>query len=277
MSQENTSHAVTGTLNDENIEELASSGKLIIENFDSERLKQACYELRAGSVYYDLAQNAKRIQVEPTSFILLKPRQHVVIITLEKLDLPDDLLGRILTKGKLFSIGLLPVNTYADPGFHGNLGIVFFNASTNYLKIPVGEPIAKIEFTRLRQAVRRRYHGQHGYQTSIWPIPTDMVMTEDEISKDERILPTDQELLLSYGADVFGVVHQISRYYRALIFLSCGYFMLLLLLVALIAQDLAISVATGVGVGIVANILTGFVVFRATNMSRRSPKWKWRT
>ena len=275
MSQENRLHAVTGTLNDENIEQLASSGKLIIENFDRKRLKQACYELRAGNVYYDLAQDANRIEIEPTSYILLKPRQHVVIITLEKLDLPDDLLGRILTKGKLFSIGLLPVNTYADPGFHGNLGIVFFNASTNYLKISVGEPIAKIEFTRLQHAVKQRYHGQHGYQTRIWPIPTDMVMTKDEISNDDRVFPIDQELLLSYGADVFGVVHRISRYHRALIILSCFYFTLLLILVTLSAQDMAISVATGVGVGIVANILTGFVVFKATNMSRRNRKWKW--
>ena len=165
-----------GTIPDYEIVDLASRGMLITENFEPKCVKQACYELRAGEIYYDLSKEAERTVVPAGSYILIKPRQLIAIITKEVLEIPQDVLARILTKGKLFSIGLLPVNTYADPGFVGNLGIVFSNASTNYLKIYPGEPIAKIEFSRLEHPVRRAYHGQHGYQTKIWPIPTDMIL-----------------------------------------------------------------------------------------------------
>jgi len=152
-----------GTIPDYEIVDLASRKVLISEHFEPSCVKQACYELRAGEVYYDLSKQAERTAVANGSYILIKPRQLIVIITKEELDIPQDVLARILTKGKLFSIGLVPVNTYADPGFVGNLGIVFSNASTNYLKIYPGEAIAKIEFSRLEHPVRRTYHGQHGY------------------------------------------------------------------------------------------------------------------
>lgn len=258
-----------GTLYDREIEELASNGKLITEGFDRNFVKQACYELRAGSVYYDLASEAERIEVDADEFILIKPRQSVVIIAFETVVIPDDMLARILTKGKLFSIGLLPVNTYADPGFDGNLGIVFFNASTQFLKIMPGEPIAKIEFTRLEHPVHRPYHGQHGYHTQIWPIPTEMILTEEEIQKDKRILSTDRELQLSYGSEISKVVKTISRYYRWLILASCLYFTLVLGLFVLVTQQFAVTIAIGVAVGIVANIVTFFFMSGATNFSRR--------
>lgn len=42
-----------GTLSDREIIELASAGSLITEDFDPRNVKQACYELRAGSVFYE--------------------------------------------------------------------------------------------------------------------------------------------------------------------------------------------------------------------------------
>lgn len=89
-----------------------------------------------------------------------------------ELALPSNVLARILAKGQLVSLGILPVNTYADPGFEGRLGITLFNATRRYIAIKPGQPIAKIEFTVLNRDVERPYAGQHGYETEIWPIPT---------------------------------------------------------------------------------------------------------
>jgi dCTP deaminase len=66
-----------------------------------------------------------------------------VLITAEDLAIPDDILVRVVSKGSLFSIGLSPVATYADPGFTGNLGIVTENISDKYVELPQGEAIAK--------------------------------------------------------------------------------------------------------------------------------------
>src|SRR5690625_5182082 len=183
-----------GSLNDKDIKRLCNNGKLIVEEYEEKNVKQACYELRASNIYYDVTTSDIKITVEENNYILIKPKQLVVIITKEKIELPADMLGRILTKGKLFSVGLLPVNTYADPGFSGNLGIVFSNLSNNYIKIKPKEAIAKIEFCKLEHPVEKPYTGQHGYETGIWPIPKDLILTKEEIMSDERIKSLPDEI-----------------------------------------------------------------------------------
>src|SRR4051812_16795201 len=103
-----------GTLNDEDIEALARAERLITSEFEEGCIRQACYELRASDTFWDLtlADEDKRL-VQGDGF-LLGPKRSVVCITKESLSLPSDVLGRVLTKGQLFSIGILPVNTYAD-------------------------------------------------------------------------------------------------------------------------------------------------------------------
>lgn len=259
-----------GTLTDFEIADLASQGKLVAEDFDKSRVKQACYELRAGSIYYDLADEDKRIVVAVGDYIVLKPRQTIVIISMERFEIPDDMLARIMTKGSLFSLGLQPVNTYADPGFKGRLGIVFFNASTRYLKIHPGDPIAKVEFSRLSHPVHKPYSGQHGYETSMWPVPRDMILTPEEIRNNARILDSDSELRRSYGDEIAKIVTRISRYERWLILASVLFFTAnLLLLVLIVQRDLLVSLSTGVTVGIVANIVTAYVTWRVTDLIRR--------
>lgn len=222
---------VVGTLPDHEIESMCMQGLLIEENFERARIKQACYELRCGNVYYDLSQSTTPVSVGEGENILLKPKQTIVLITMESLRLPPNILGRILTKGILFSLGILPVNTYADPGFSGRLGIVFHNLSNSYIRITQGDPIAKIEFSRLQEPVSRPYEGQHGYQTQIWPIRTDMVLTETEKKTDRRILSPHEELERSYGEDLGRVIKRVFGYERKLILFSITYLLLMLLLI----------------------------------------------
>ena len=166
--------------------------------------------MRSSNIYYDLSDNNKKYELQADEYILIKPKQLVVIITYESLSLPKDILGRILTKGSLFSLGLIPVNTYADPGFYGRLGIVFNNLSNNYIKINIHESIAKIEFSKLQEEVEGDYKGQHGYETQIWPIKTDNILTDEEIEKQlTRIKDSTDELELSYGKTMSNVIGRV--------------------------------------------------------------------
>ena len=122
----------------------------LIRGADPGRLAGACYELRMGNVYYDLTEGGKRFALTPGQIVLIKPGHRVVLITAEELEVPPDILVRVVSKGSLFSVGLSPVATYADPGFGGNLGIVTENVSDKYIELPQGEPIAKADFTRLQ-------------------------------------------------------------------------------------------------------------------------------
>lgn len=174
------------TLCDKDIITYMKNGQLIINGTDS-LVGPACYELQMSETYYDLTENNSRIDATQDGYILIKPGHHVVLITKENLNIPNNMIARVASKGSLFSIGLSPVSTYADPGFKGNLGIVTQNLSDKYIKIPIGEPIAKIDFSILSDSAEKPYSGQHGFQTSIWPIKTHLQKTYDEIKGDRRV------------------------------------------------------------------------------------------
>lgn len=174
------------TLSDVDIEARISAGNLI-KGGDKAQIGPACYELRMGAVYYDLTEDDARIECSATKKILIKPGHRVVLITEEALEIPSDVIARVTSKGSLFSIGLSPVSTYADPGFTGNLGIVTQNMSDKYIEIPVGEPIAKVDFSLLSTAVKRPYQGQHGFQTKIWPIKHQLQKSFQDVRDDPRV------------------------------------------------------------------------------------------
>jgi dCTP deaminase len=180
------------TLTDSEIEGEMKVGRLI-KNGDAGQLSGACYELRLGNVYYDLTESDQPIQVGPGQDILIKPGHRVVLITHEELEVPNDMLTRIVSKGSLFSVGLSAVATYADPGFSGNLGIVTQNISDKYIVLPQLEPIAKADFTRLKGDVSRPYRGQHGFRTKIWPIKHQLQKSHAEVAADSRVRTKKEE------------------------------------------------------------------------------------
>lgn len=182
------------TLNDNDIERAIKNNKLII-NFDSAGIAGACYELRMGSVYYDLTEDGQRFELEEGKQALIKPGHRVVLISAEELRVPSNLLVRIVSKGSLFSIGLNAVSTYADPGFVGHIGIVTQNVSDKYILLPQGEPIAKATFTKLSGDATRLYIGQHGYQTKIWPVKTHLQKKYSDVSSDDRVRSEKDEAL----------------------------------------------------------------------------------
>jgi dCTP deaminase len=181
-------------LTDAEIEEAMAAGQLV-RNGETAQLGPACYELRMGRIYYDLTEGARRFDVGEGGKVLIKPGHRVVLITQEELRVPPDIIARIISKVSLFSIGLSPVCTYADPGFPGNLGVVTQNISDKYIELPVGEPIAKVDFSRLGKPVDRPYQGQHGYQTEIWPIKYHLQKTYAEVSGDPNV---DSEKVEAY-------------------------------------------------------------------------------
>lgn len=265
-----------GTLVDRQLKVLGAQGLLISEEFSESCVKQACYELRAGNVYYDVYDSDEPIDVDKYGYILLKPKQCVAVITKEKLALPACVLGRILTKGKLFSIGISAVNTYADPGFCGRLGIVLMNLSNKYIKIKPGEPIAKIEFSILKNDVESPYSGQHGYETEIWPIPKGMTLTEDEIKQDPRIKSEVDEVSQSFGGS-------IGRHYKRVLkvekwTLSVGllsfifYFLVIVMLDYLKSSHSTFSWFFAIGTSVCGGVITLILTFVANSIPKRRSK-----
>lgn len=269
MNQQKTN---TGTLVDSEIKDLVEKGLLITSDFDPSRLKQACYELRASQIYFDLSSDQPDTKndaaTEYGGYILLKPRHSVAVIVKEVIDLPDDMLGRVLSKGSLFSLGIVPVNTYADPGFSGRLGIILTNTSNNYIRIIDGEPIAKIEFSRLPKPVAKSYNGQHGYETKIWPYRKELFLSAGEISKDPRIGTQWQEFGSIHGAYVEKVLDRVFMYERRYLIVSLVAFGVGIWLTKFGTENPSAALV-GAVVGIVVNLLTQLVNYLILNVRRK--------
>jgi dCTP deaminase len=182
------------TLSDGDIASRMDNGDLV-RGGTTAQIGPACYELRMGSVYYDLTEGDRRIDAAAQGTILIKPGHRVVLITMEELAIPPDIIARVSSKGSLFSIGLTPVSTYADPGFSGNLGIVTQNQSDKFIEIPIGEPIAKVDFSLLSSPSTNPYRGQHGFRTQIWPIRHQLQKTYLQLQGDTRV---ESEVAESY-------------------------------------------------------------------------------
>lgn len=253
-----------GTIVDSDIIRLQTQNELIVDGFEVKSVKQACYELRASEIFYDVASHRddQRVIVSQNSGFVLRPNYYVVCIVKEQLKLPADVLGRILTKGHLFSIGILPVNTYADPGFQGRLGITLYNASHRYLVIKPGEAIAKIEFERLPKPVKHPYAGQHGYDTQVWPVATRLLADlNGDPSLRRQVGSESDEIRATYGPVVSKMVQDIAFYKRAVwvqVLAIVGGFTIIFQLQRQMGLMLSIAV------GIASNLLTtlGVSLFR---------------
>lgn len=184
----------SGLLTDEDILTLGSRNLLVTKNFEPSQVHQTCYELRVGEVAYFLLreETERKCEVDEDNPIIMRPGDVVTIITYEEIQLPDDILGRIISKGHLFSIGLSPVITFVDPGFSGNLGITFINHSKRTIKFEYKESICKIEFEKLGKKVKNPYKGQHNFADKIWPIDYSKLKSKRKLTiKEVR----DNELL----------------------------------------------------------------------------------
>lgn len=180
------------TLSDTDIRTKIDAGSLV-RNGSVAQIGPACYELRMGSIYYDLTEGDKRIDASPHGTVIIKPGHRVVLITLEELVVPEDVIARVTSKGSLFSVGLSPVSTYADPGFSGNIGVVTQNMSDKYIVLPIGESIAKVDFSNLSSVAAKPYSGQHGFQTQIWPIKHHLQKSYEDVKSDPRIDSEENE------------------------------------------------------------------------------------
>lgn len=247
------------TYADRDIAAQMACGRFIRNGIEGQ-LGPACYELRMGAVYYDLTEGDRRIDATASGSILIKPGHRVVLITQEELDIPSDVIARVTSKGSLFSVGLSPASTYADPGFVGNLGIVTQNLSDKYIEIPIGESIAKVDFSQLSNPTDRPYRGQHGFQTQIWPIRHQLQKTFEQVKDDPRVESEKAEaykILPKATATTLRLVEKRQSYINVAILISVLANGLVLAGVSTKFFDTAIAIVTN----LVSSAIVGVVMW----------------
>lgn len=221
----------------------------LITDYDLDNIGPSSYELRMGDYYYDLNESDNPIQLTPDQKVIIKPGHLVVLITKEKLKIPTNVVGRIISKGSLFSVGLTPVCTNADPGFSGNLGIVTHNISDKYIVIPQGESIAKIDFSALESDSTNPYVGQHGFHTSIWPIKKQFQKTYSDVQDDPRVEKEEIEAHKIIPNHVSLTIRKCLKYQKVTsLLLLCLMFLNVMLIAAIDQQWLTTTMSFAISV-----------------------------
>lgn len=246
-----------GVLNDDAIR--AVNGTLFTAGFQESSVEQCCYEFHVGDEIIDLSKNEEdRIVSLPTNdYFLIRPRSSVVVKLAEQIKLPKDCLARFLLKGKFFSVGIAPVNTYADPGFTGNMGLVLTNTTNYYIRIARGEAISKADFTKLSSEVRDGYSGQHGFRTGHWPILQQYRARPDQLKAKGIIPDSIEQIRLVHGEVIASTVERL-RYYSYVMWVQLAFVTGGMILIIHYSDKLGTGLSLGLGV--VGNLLAAILI-----------------
>lgn len=130
---------------------------------DYSHVKHGAYELSLGSEYFTTADNAKiKTLIQDGEQISIAPGQFALLITKEKIQIPEDAMGFISIKASIKFKGLINVSGFhVDPGFRGLLKFAVYNAGSQHINLTQGKPIFLIWFTDLDQKTTDTYNGNH--------------------------------------------------------------------------------------------------------------------
>ncbi len=142
------------------------SKEITIEPFNEASLQPAGYDLRVGREAY---MEGKIIDVRDKGVLSMPPGTHALILTLERVKLPDDIMGDVRIRSSLAREGIIGSFAWVDPGWDGNLTLSLFNASGSFIKLGYGERFAQIAFMRLEAPSKRPYRGRYQGSRGIVP------------------------------------------------------------------------------------------------------------
>ncbi|MCL5730734.1 MAG: dCTP deaminase [Candidatus Thermoplasmatota archaeon] len=146
-------------LSDGTIRRNVLDGKLISKNYAEESLTPNGYDLRVGSIMIPPDAEQDSCTVPASSRFLVS--------TMEEIHCPENICGQIFIRSSFARKGIFSSFGFVDAGFHGELTLSFYNASSVPFAVSRGERIAQIVFMAVDKSVENTYEKRSGnYQNS---------------------------------------------------------------------------------------------------------------
>ncbi len=177
-------------LSDRSIREEIEAGRLVIDPFEERYIQPASVDLRLGREfrvfrnfrlpYIDVKREMPALteieRIDDEVPFILHPGEFVLAVTLERVEIPADLVGRLDGKSSLGRLGLIVHSTagFVDPGFKGRLTLELTNVANLPITLYYRMPVSQISFSRLSTPAERpygaatgaKYQGQDGPESS---------------------------------------------------------------------------------------------------------------
>jgi dCTP deaminase len=179
-------------LSDRTIRAEIEAGRISIDPYDESLVQPSSVDVRVDSKFR-VFHNARHPYIDVrkpmedlTELVeisdreqpfILHPGEFVLGQTLEHVELPDDLVGRLEGKSSLGRLGLLIHSTagFVDSGFSGRLTLELSNVANLPITIYQGMPIGQLSFMRMDGPVEHPYGADENsskYQGQAEPTPS---------------------------------------------------------------------------------------------------------
>ena len=160
-------------LSDHDIGASIDAGQIVIRPYDPVDLQPSSVDLHLDRRFRVFRNNrypyidvrapqpdlTELLTVADDEPFVLHPGEFVLGLTLEWVELPNDLVARLEGKSSLGRLGLLIHSTagYVDPGWKGNLTLELSNVANLPIALYFGMKIGQISFFRMTSPVDRPY------------------------------------------------------------------------------------------------------------------------
>ncbi|MCL4449260.1 MAG: dCTP deaminase [Actinobacteria bacterium] len=178
-------------LSDNTIRQEIAQGRIVIEPFVDDCVQPSSVDLhvdrrfrlfrnhtmRVIDVRKEMAELTELVEVETDGALILHPGEFVLGATLERVALPNDLVGRLEGKSSLGRLGLLIHSTagFVDAGFNGYLTLELSNVANLPITVYPGMKIGQISFMRMTTPADQPYGNSElgsKYQNQCGPTPS---------------------------------------------------------------------------------------------------------
>lgn len=149
------------------------AGVLEIEPFDESCVQPSSVDLHLGNeflIFKRLDQTLidtrkgveglmDKVEVSEDQPIVVHPREFLLGTTVEKLKIPNDLVGRLEGKSSLGRIGIIVHSTagYLDPGFCGQVTLEISNLANLPIALYPGMKICQVSFVKMTSKATNPY------------------------------------------------------------------------------------------------------------------------
>lgn len=166
-------------LSDRSIRESLASGHIKIEPLGENAVQPSSVDVRVLGAFRVFANHrypfidtradqpdlTELVEVPDDEAFMLHPGEFVLGSTLERLTLPDDIVGQLNGKSSLGRLGLVVHATagFIDPGFDGHITLELSNVATLPIAIYPTMKVGQFVFSRLDQPAEHPYgSGEYG-------------------------------------------------------------------------------------------------------------------
>jgi dCTP deaminase len=155
------------------------SGRLVIDPFSETIVRENGVDLRLGGEVARLtpsetpldtnaseADISTYFRVERGDSFIIRPYEKVLLTTLERVRLPNDVMAFVELRSSFAALGLTIPPTIVDAGFEGNITLEV-EGSAFPIKLYRGQRFAHVIFAKTLNPVERPYRGRYQGQEGV--------------------------------------------------------------------------------------------------------------